>query len=495
MSEEKEITEIQNQVDKLKNILYCFEKRDRKDFMEIFKEYFLYLFEIVNEFECEDDPKFQDHLRKLALRTQISYKDFCWGIRSFMSMSGVKAIYNDREGKICSKTFVFDFDGDEEDFIDVDEVASMWEECDYNSGAITVTPLKSNVKNMSEQIEEALDAVQDEVNHEKKMKGINNDLQCIFGLEFFETKFSYLKTMKKFYSGVLEDRKNLKNNCIQAKLVIEFDTIDKIVNYTKMTDCLDCLPQIHYRYFTLIRKICLVRSTLKQEDTDYSEKLQEKLQSLLSDFRNFNSNYSFFIENPKIGFSSYHLSANPEFEFDLESILSLDFLEDVSELIKTYEADTSRIRFAKNKTQMEGLLNEMNLVKMRLASAKKCKVCLNDAKFKIKELQEKHDWSKISIQAAEIVAHHSELKRTLGLFDDEYKPLYIVNDNESFFYDENGHEIEEECAICMGDFTDGDVVVKLNCSHYFCKKCLVEWTRESMGRPTERTCPLCRGNI
>ena len=44
------------------------------------------------------------------------------------------------------------------------------------------------------------------------------------------------------------------------------------------------------------------------------------------------------------------------------------------------------------------------------------------------------------------------------------------------------------CAICLSDL-DGEETYKIDCSHVFHTKCIIEWFRKSKGN-----CPLCNDN-
>lgn len=60
-------------------------------------------------------------------------------------------------------------------------------------------------------------------------------------------------------------------------------------------------------------------------------------------------------------------------------------------------------------------------------------------------------------------------------------------------------ECDEDCAICLE--REGREWVKLECKHYFHKKCLVEYLRlvnlesEPRSRREQKRCPLCRSPI
>jgi hypothetical protein len=53
---------------------------------------------------------------------------------------------------------------------------------------------------------------------------------------------------------------------------------------------------------------------------------------------------------------------------------------------------------------------------------------------------------------------------------------------------ESDHENNiKECCICL---EEKDSIIKTNCNHIFCEKCLLEWFSKG-----NNTCPLCRNQI
>lgn len=48
---------------------------------------------------------------------------------------------------------------------------------------------------------------------------------------------------------------------------------------------------------------------------------------------------------------------------------------------------------------------------------------------------------------------------------------------------------DNTCSVCLDEFKDEDILVKLNCEHIFHKDCLEPWLNDN------RNCPLCRRNI
>ncbi len=66
---------------------------------------------------------------------------------------------------------------------------------------------------------------------------------------------------------------------------------------------------------------------------------------------------------------------------------------------------------------------------------------------------------------------------------------------ETFNKDPNDNEDDEEfmCAICL-DNIPTNTTVRLDCHHEFCYQC-IETTLKTIGRHTDPTCALCRGEI
>ena len=48
---------------------------------------------------------------------------------------------------------------------------------------------------------------------------------------------------------------------------------------------------------------------------------------------------------------------------------------------------------------------------------------------------------------------------------------------------------DKECSICLDPFKKDETLLKIDCHHYFHKKCLLEWFIN------HSTCPLCRLNL
>ncbi|CCG82660.1 Putative uncharacterized protein [Taphrina deformans PYCC 5710] len=49
-----------------------------------------------------------------------------------------------------------------------------------------------------------------------------------------------------------------------------------------------------------------------------------------------------------------------------------------------------------------------------------------------------------------------------------------------------GSKIGDECSICQDDYTEGEVLVDLDCHHVYHEECLLSWIK------TNRMCPICR---
>lgn len=45
------------------------------------------------------------------------------------------------------------------------------------------------------------------------------------------------------------------------------------------------------------------------------------------------------------------------------------------------------------------------------------------------------------------------------------------------------------CTICIKDYNEGDVLIKLPCDHLFNKECIYPWLKESA------VCPNCRAPV
>jgi hypothetical protein len=48
---------------------------------------------------------------------------------------------------------------------------------------------------------------------------------------------------------------------------------------------------------------------------------------------------------------------------------------------------------------------------------------------------------------------------------------------------------ENSCAICLNDYSDGSILLKMPCGHHFHKNCASAWLH------INTTCPICRYNL
>ncbi len=53
-------------------------------------------------------------------------------------------------------------------------------------------------------------------------------------------------------------------------------------------------------------------------------------------------------------------------------------------------------------------------------------------------------------------------------------------------------DFEDECTVCLVDFTEGGQVRKLDCHHRFHVACIRQWRQTLERRFEDPTCPLCR---
>lgn len=57
-----------------------------------------------------------------------------------------------------------------------------------------------------------------------------------------------------------------------------------------------------------------------------------------------------------------------------------------------------------------------------------------------------------------------------------------------YFYENNNKNKEiEECAICLEEFKDKELIIFFNCKHYFHRKCAIAW----LEKKKDIICPLC----
>ena len=58
-------------------------------------------------------------------------------------------------------------------------------------------------------------------------------------------------------------------------------------------------------------------------------------------------------------------------------------------------------------------------------------------------------------------------------------------------YSDNMPDNQDKCAICLETFEDvsGNIIITVNCNHYFHRGCLREWFKRRL------TCPYCNVNL
>lgn len=66
----------------------------------------------------------------------------------------------------------------------------------------------------------------------------------------------------------------------------------------------------------------------------------------------------------------------------------------------------------------------------------------------------------------------------------------IEEKNPSINYSERLRQPSVECAVCLSEFLEGEIVRKLKCKHTFHKDCLDKWLQQYLA-----TCPLCRAKV
>ncbi len=91
---------------------------------------------------------------------------------------------------------------------------------------------------------------------------------------------------------------------------------------------------------------------------------------------------------------------------------------------------------------------------------------------------------------------YNEEERTASSHNYSLKKMCTCGNNKDFtnfskngIDDINGIDKNENCIICISDFTEDTEYIKLKCNHFFHHICIKKWT-ESNG-----TCPVCRYNI
>lgn len=60
---------------------------------------------------------------------------------------------------------------------------------------------------------------------------------------------------------------------------------------------------------------------------------------------------------------------------------------------------------------------------------------------------------------------------------------------KQFIYNSEIHTISDTCSICLNNYTDGDNVWTLDCSHTYHTDCITKWAKNHM------ICPMCRTQI
>lgn len=69
-------------------------------------------------------------------------------------------------------------------------------------------------------------------------------------------------------------------------------------------------------------------------------------------------------------------------------------------------------------------------------------------------------------------------------------PNSTIGSLETYVYQKEGKEEEDDCVVCLGQLQQGELVVKLQfCSHFFHEKCINPWLRQ------HKTCPICRSKV
>jgi len=56
-------------------------------------------------------------------------------------------------------------------------------------------------------------------------------------------------------------------------------------------------------------------------------------------------------------------------------------------------------------------------------------------------------------------------------------------------YKVNGKFKDKECSICLDEYMDGDVIIYLDCEHYYHTECSKQWFKDG------NSCPLCRSSF
>ena len=76
----------------------------------------------------------------------------------------------------------------------------------------------------------------------------------------------------------------------------------------------------------------------------------------------------------------------------------------------------------------------------------------------------------------------------------EYEDVVVTLDDQDYnklesikYSDLKNKDEEKKCSICLVDFEDDDMLLKLPCYHYFHRQCVEEWLKEY-----DYKCPVCR---
>ena len=76
----------------------------------------------------------------------------------------------------------------------------------------------------------------------------------------------------------------------------------------------------------------------------------------------------------------------------------------------------------------------------------------------------------------------------------EYEDVVVTLDEQDYnklesikYSDLKNKDKEKKCSICLVDFEDDDMLLKLPCYHYFHRQCVEEWLKEY-----DYKCPVCR---
>lgn len=56
-------------------------------------------------------------------------------------------------------------------------------------------------------------------------------------------------------------------------------------------------------------------------------------------------------------------------------------------------------------------------------------------------------------------------------------------------YKESGKFKEKECSICLDSYMEDEIIIYLECGHYYHNECSKQWFKDG------KTCPLCRASL